>query len=289
MTDPFLSDRPLLFTLAYEILGTVSEAEDAVQDGWERWNGVDKATVDNPRAYATRIVARVALNRLRSAARRKESYVGPWLPEPLLTSPDVADDVVRTDSLSMAMLVVLESLSPLERVVFVLREVFDLPMAEIAQAVDRSEPAVRQLAHRAREHVHARRPRYDPDPAEHRHLIEAFLVACREGDLERLLELLSPQVQLVSDGGGAISAARRPINGAEPVIRFLFGLARKYRGSGVELVELNGGPGLVMTDDGTPIATVQLGIRDGRIERIWSMRNPAKLSALSKARRLVVG
>lgn len=185
--DPFTTDRGLLFTVAYEILGSVSEAEDAVQDAWERWHAADTTEVQHPRAYATRIVARVSLNRLRAASRLRETYVGPWLPEPVLTAPDVADDVIRADAVSMAMLVVLETLSPVERTVFVLREVFDLPMADIAEVLDRSEPTVRQLAHRAREHVHARRPRYDADRERHREVTEAFLAACRQGDLDTLV------------------------------------------------------------------------------------------------------
>lgn len=287
MSDPFTDDRGLLFTFAYEITGTVSEAEDAVQDAWERWRAVDIATVEHPRPYALRIVARQALNRLRAAARRRETYVGPWLPEPVLTSPDVAEEITLADEVSTAMLVVLETLSPAERAVFVLREVFDLPVAEVAGVVDRSEAAVRQLAHRAREHVHARRPRYDTDPVAQREVTAAFLTACRKGDLDSLVSLLDPQVRLVSDGGGVVSAARRPIEGADAVARFMLGLALRYQHVEGVPVELNGEPGLVMTSDGVPISTVQLGIRAGRIEQIWSMRNPAKLTAVESPRSLV--
>ncbi|CAN5888606.1 RNA polymerase sigma-70 factor [soil metagenome] len=286
--DPFTDDRGLLFTVAYEILGTVSDAEDAVQDAWERWKTANTTLVEHPRAYAARIVARVALNRLRSAVRRRETYVGPWLPEPVLTAPDVADDVARADEVSTAMLVVLETLSPAERAVFVLREIFDLPVADVAQVVDRSEPAVRQLAHRARTHVLARRPRYDADRDLHRAVTAAFLSACRRGDLDALVSLLDPDIRLVSDGGGLVSAARRPIDGAGAVARFLLGLARRYEGIDVVSCELNGEPGLVLVADGEPISTLQLGVRDGRIGHIWSMRNPEKLASVSTTRSLVV-
>lgn len=286
--DPFVADRGLLFTVAYEILGTVSDAEDVVQEAWVRWRAAGTATVEHPRAYATRIVARVALNRLRAVARRRETYVGPWLPEPVLTAPDVADEVARGDEVSTAMLVVLETLSPAERTVFVLREIFDLPVAEVAQVVERSEAAVRQLAHRAREHVRARQPRYETDHDRHRAVTAAFRTACEEGDLAALVRLLDPAVQLVSDGGGVVSAARRPVVGAGNVARFLLGLARRYPEVDVAEVDFNGEPGLVVTAAGEPLSTLQLGVRAGRIERIWLMRNPDKLTAVSAARWLVV-
>lgn len=204
---------------------------------------------------------------------------GPWLPEPVLTAPDVAEDVVRTDDVSTAMLVVLETLSPVERTVFVLREVFGLSVAEVAQVVERSEAAVRQLAHRAREHVRARRPRYDTDRAQHRAVTAAFLDACRRGDLDALVSLLDPDIRLVSDGVGLASAARRPVVGAGPVARFLLGLARRYEGIEVVSCELNGEPGLVLVADGEPIswacATAESGI-SGRCAtpRSWPRCRP---------------
>jgi RNA polymerase sigma factor (sigma-70 family) len=206
--DPFVTHRSLLFTVAYEMLGSATDAEDVVQETWLRWADVDRAEVRDPRAYLVRIVTRQALNRLRTLARRREEYVGEWLPEPLPTSPDVAEDVELAESVSIAMLRVLETLAPSERAVFVLREVFDLPYAEIALAVDKTPGAVRQIAHRAREHVAARRPRIDVDRTEHQQVVDRFLAAVRTGDLQVLLDVLAPEVVLVADGGGEVAAFR---------------------------------------------------------------------------------
>ncbi|HUS62010.1 MAG TPA: sigma-70 family RNA polymerase sigma factor, partial [Acidimicrobiales bacterium] len=200
--DAFARHRSLLFTVAYEMLGSASDAEDVVQETWLRWADVDHGVVRDPRAYLVRIVTRQALNRLRTMARRREEYVGEWLPEPLLTSPDVATDVELAESLSMAMLTVLETLGPAERAVFVLREVFDTPYDEIAEAVGKSPAAVRQIAHRAREHVAARRPRMPVSTAEQQEAVERFLAAIRHGDLQALLDVLAPDVVIVADGGG---------------------------------------------------------------------------------------
>src|SRR5688572_4390451 len=224
--DPFVTHRSLLFTVAYEMLGSAADAEDVVQETWLRWAGVDHATVREPRAYLVRIATRQALNRLRSQARRREDYVGEWLPEPLLTSPDVAADVELAENLSIAMLTVLETLSPAERAVFVLREVFDTSYEEIAEAVGKSPAAVRQIAHRAREHVAARRPRMSVSTTEQQDAVERFLVAVRDGDLQGLLDVLAPDVVVVADGGGLVAAARRPIEGAERVAAFLIAAAR---------------------------------------------------------------
>src|SRR3712207_2982536 len=215
--DPFLTHRSLLFTVAYEMLGSAADAEDVVQETWLRWERVEKTEVRDPRAYLVRIVTRQALNRLRTVSRRREEYVGEWLPEPLLTSPDVAEDVELAESVSIAMLTVLETLAPAERAVFVLREVFDVPYAEIAQAVDKTPAAVRQIAHRAREHVAARRPRIRVDLAEHQQVVDRFLAALRTGDLQVLLDVLAPDVVLVADGGGEVAAVRRPVVGRERV------------------------------------------------------------------------
>ena len=193
-TEAFLAHRNLLFTVAYEMLGSAADAEDVLQETWLRWAGVDLGTVRDQRAYLVRITTRQALARLRTLGRRKESYVGPWLPEPLLTAPDVAEDVELADSVSMAMLLVLETLTPTERAVFVLREVFDLGYDEIAEAVDKSPAAVRQIAHRARAHVAARRPRGVVSPAETRDALEAFQRAAETGDLQGLLDILAPDV-----------------------------------------------------------------------------------------------
>ncbi|MGH8877860.1 MAG: RNA polymerase sigma factor SigJ, partial [Stackebrandtia sp.] len=220
-TELFEQHRRLLFSVAYRMLGSTADAEDVVQDSWLRWSGVDAGTVAEPKAYLVRIATNTALNRLKSARVRRESYVGPWLPEPILTTPDIAEDVEMADSVSMAMLVVLESLSPEERAVFVLREVFGFPHAEIATFLDRPEPTVRQLAHRARSHVQARRPRYDADREKQKQATEEFLTAAAGGDINRLMEILAPDAALWTDGGGKVKAALRDITGAGKIARFL--------------------------------------------------------------------
>ena len=211
--DPFVAHRSLLFTVAYEMLGSAADAEDVVQETWLRWADLGdaaRADVRDPRAYLVRIVTRQALNRLRTLARRREDYVGEWLPEPLLTSPDVAEDVELAESVSFAMLTVLETLGPTERAVFVLREVFETPYDEIAEAVGKTPAAVRQIAHRAREHVAARRPRVQVSRAEQEAVVERFLAAVRGGDLQGLLDVLAPDVVVVADGGGVVAAAPPP-------------------------------------------------------------------------------
>ena len=237
--------RPLLFTVAYEMLEVAADAEDVVQEAWLRWSRVDPTTVRDPRAYLVRIVIRLSLNRFRTLSRQRETYVGPWLPEPILTVPDVADDVELADSVSTAMLLVLQTLTPVERAVFVLREVFDVPYDEIAEGVDRTPAAVRQIAHRAREHVAARRPRQRVDRVEHAAVLERFRVAADTGDLQALVDVLAPDVLLVTDGGGVRKAALRPILGRDKVLRFLEAVTPQD--VDVELrVELVGGqPGLV--------------------------------------------
>src|SRR3954467_1985180 len=209
-TEAFLAHRNLLFTVAYEMLGSAADAEDVLQETWLRWAGVDLGVVRNQRAYLVRITTRQALVRLRTLGRRKESYVGSWLPEPLLTAPDVAEDVELADSVSMAMLLVLETLTPNERAVFVLREVFDLAYDEIAEAVGKSPAAVRQIAHRARAHVAARRPRGVVSAAETRDALEAFQRAAETGDLQSLLDILAPDVVFLGDGGGVVRATPSP-------------------------------------------------------------------------------
>src|SRR5512132_104550 len=206
--DPFVTHRSLLFTVAYELLGSAADAEDVVQETWLRWAGVDQAEVHDPRAYLVRMVTRQALNRLRSVSRRREEYVGEWLPEPLLTSPDVAEDAELAENVSIAMLTVLETLGPAERAVFVLREVFDTPYEEIAEAVGKSPTAVRQIAHRARDHIAARRPRMPVSTTEQQEAVDRFLAAVRQGDLQGLLDVLAPDVVMVADGGGFVTAVR---------------------------------------------------------------------------------
>jgi RNA polymerase sigma-70 factor (ECF subfamily) len=276
--DEFARHRGLLFTVAYEMLGSASDAEDVVQETWLRWSGVDQASVCHPRAYLVRIVTRQALNRLRTVSRRREDYVGEWLPEPLVTSPDVAEDVELAESVSVAMLTVLETLGPVERAVFVLREVFDTPYDEIAETVGKTPAAVRQVAHRAREHVAARRPRMEVTRAEHTDAVERFLAALQSGDVPGLLAVLAPDVVLVADGGGVAAAVRRPVAGADAVARVLSGFASLAGRVQVETVLVNGGPGVRVDLDGTLDTVVSLAVEDGRIARIFAMRNPEKLA-----------
>ena len=250
-TEAFVAHRSLLFTVAYEMLGSAADAEDVLQETWLRWAGVDHEAVENPRAYLVRITTRQALTRLRALGRRKESYVGSWLPEPLLTAPDVADDVELADSVSMAMMLVLETLTPTERAVFVLREVFDVGYDEIAEAVSKSAAAVRQIAHRAREHVAARRPREVVSPAETRDALRAFQRAAETGDLQRLLDILAPEVVFLGDGGGLKQAVPRPVVGAGKVARMLVaGLGRVPATATLAPAQVNGYPALILRIDG---------------------------------------
>ncbi|MEV7429986.1 MULTISPECIES: RNA polymerase sigma-70 factor [unclassified Nocardioides] len=278
--DDFATYRNLLFTVAYELLGSAADAEDVLQEAWLRWAEVDLAEVRDPRAYLVRVVTRQGLNRLRTLARRREAYVGPWLPEPLLTVPDVAEDVELADSVSTAMLLVLETLTPTERAVFVLREVFDVPYDEIAAAVDKSPAAVRQVAHRARSHVEARRPRVSVSRAEQRAVVDRFLAAARTGDLASLVEALAPDVVLTSDGGGLRSAARRPITGRDKVLRFLLGVVPEGGDVRMDAVEVNGSPALRFVIDGVLDTVATLLVEDGAVTGIYVVRNPEKLERL---------
>ncbi|MFF1838618.1 RNA polymerase sigma-70 factor [Streptomyces sp. NPDC058231] len=278
-TDAFVAHRNLLFTVAYEMLGSAADAEDVLQETWLRWSGVDLGTVRDQRAYLVRITTRQALSRLRTLGRRRESYVGSWLPEPLLTAPDVAEDVELADSVSMAMLLVLETLAPTERAVFVLREVFDLGYDEIAEAVDRSPAAVRQIAHRARAHVAARRPRGVVSPTETREALDAFRRAVGTGDLQGLLDILAPDVVLLGDGGGVKQAVLRPVTGADKVARLLAaGLGRIAASSSLGPAQVNGSPALILRFDGVIDTVVAVRIDDGLITGLYAVRNPEKLS-----------
>jgi RNA polymerase sigma-70 factor (ECF subfamily) len=279
--DPFVTHRRLLFTVAYEMLGSAADAEDVVQEAWLKWAEVDQADVRDPRAFLVRIVTRKALDRLRTVARRREDYVGPWLPEPLLTSPDVAEDVELADSLSMAMLLVLETLSPTERAVFVLREVFDLGYDELAEAVGKSPVAVRQIAHRARAHVAARRPRGVTSPADARGALEAFRTAIATGDLQGLVDVLAPDVVALGDGGGVKQALPRPIVGADKVARLLTaGLAAWRDRMTLEQVLVNGWPALIVRLDGAIDSVVSMRVEDGLVSAIYTVRNPEKLTSI---------
>ena len=275
--------RGLLFTVAYEMLGSAADAEDVVQETWLRWADVDHAEVHDVRSYLVRIATRLALNRLRTLARRRESYVGPWLPEPLLTAPDVADDVALADSVSTAMLLVLETLAPVERAVFVLREVFDLPYDEIATALDKSPDAVRQTALRARRHVAARRPRQAVERAESLRAVESFLAAASTGELQPLMDVLAPDVVLLSDGGGLVSAARRPVLGRDNVARFLDGVARKGAADAeVDVIWVNGLPAIRAHRDGEAITVITLDVEDGLVTGVYVVVNPDKLARLAE-------
>ncbi|MEE1798895.1 MULTISPECIES: RNA polymerase sigma factor SigJ [unclassified Streptomyces] len=285
-TDAFEAHRPLLTGVAYRMLGRYADAEDVVQEAWLRWSAADRAEVREPRAFLVRITTRLAIDRLRQAQTRREAYVGPWLPEPVVTDfgptvPDTAERALLADSVSLAVLVVLESLSPLERAVFVLREAFGFPFAEIATTLERSESAVRQLAGRARRHVEERRPRYDVDPAARRDLTERFLAAAGGGDLKELLALLAPDVRLVGDSGGKAKAPRRVVEGADKVGRFL---AATGGGGGmydITVIEVNGAPAVLFRADGKLDNVLQLEIADGRVQQIHIIRNPDKLGGVA--------
>lgn len=282
---PFVTHRSLLFTIAYELLGSAADAEDVVQEAWLRWAGIGdagRAEVRDPRTYLVRIVTRQALNRLRTLARRKEDYVGEWLPEPLLTAPDVAEDVELAQSVSIAMLTVLETLTPAERVVFVLREVFDMPYDEIAPALDKTPAAVRQIAHRAREHVVARRPRMQVDQAEQRAVLERFLAAVNSGDLRGLLDVLAPDVVLVADGGGVVTAARRPVVGGDRVAGVLSRFSTLAPGVRIVTVWINGALALRVDAAGEFDTAISVVVESGRISRIYAMRNPHKMGRLDE-------
>ncbi|MGI5157886.1 RNA polymerase sigma-70 factor [Microbispora sp. CA-102843] len=278
-TETFVAHRNLLFTVAYEMLGSAADAEDVLQETWLLWAGVDLGTVRDQRAYLVRIVTRQALKRLRTLSRRKESYVGPWLPEPLLTAPDVAEDVELADSVSMAMLLVLETLAPTERAVFVLREVFDLDYDEIAEAVGKSQSAVRQIAHRARSHVAARRPRDAVSPAQTRNALKAFQQAVETGDLQSLLDILAPDVVLLSDGGGLKQAALAPVVGADQVAHVL---GRITPAASLQPAQVNGHPALIVRLDGDIDTVITVRIDEGLITGLYAMRNPEKLSHMER-------
>jgi RNA polymerase sigma-70 factor (ECF subfamily) len=276
--DPFVTHRGLLFTVAYEMLGSAADAEDVVQESWLRWVNVDQAEVRHPRAYLVRMVTRQALNRLRTVSRQRENYVGEWLPEPLLTSPDVEAELAV--NISIAMLTVLETLGPAERAVFVLHEVFETPYDEIAAVVRKSPTAVRQIAHRAREHVAKRRPRMQVDRAQQQATLEEFLAAITSGDIQRLMDVLAPDVVLIADGGGMVPAAREPMCGAETVVSFLSRVA-DLSDLQVKTVWINAMPGARFEVRGD-VTAVSLVIDGDRITRIYAIRNPQKLARLDR-------
>ena len=284
--DPFLAHRSLLFTVAYEMLGSAADADDVVQEAWLRWAAADRAGVHDPRAYLVRIVTRQALNRLRTVARRREDYVGEWLPEPLLTSPDVAEDVELAESVSIAMLTVLETLGPTERAVLVLHEVFDVPYDEIAEAVGKTSAAVRQIGHRAREHVAARRPRTAVSRTEQQRVVDRFLAAVTAGDMQGLMDVLAPDVVVIADSGGLAPAARRPVVGRERVANALSRFAQFAPGVEITTPLVNGTVAARIDAGGEFDTAITFVVEDGRISRIYAMRNPHKLGRLDEVAEL---
>lgn len=289
--ERFTSLRPLLFTIAYEILGTATESDDVLQDSYLRWAEVDLGEVQDTKAYLARLITRQALNSLRAQARRREEYVGPWLPEPLLLDAadapsDPMSDVVLAESVSMAMMVVLETLSPDERAVFVLREVFGFGHDEIASAIGKSTPAVRQMAHRAREHVQSRRKRFEPvDPKRSLELTAQFFVTAATGDIDELISMLASDVVWTADSDGKVSAARRPVTGAQRVARLVVGLIRSSGEAGrVEPAFYNGAPALVLYLGDHLEGVVSIELVNGKISHFYAMRNPDKLSGVTVAR-----
>lgn len=290
--ERFTMLRPLLFTIAYEILGSATDADDVLQDSYLRWAHVDLAEVRDTKSYLAQLVTRQALNTLRAQARRREDYVGPWLPEPLLLegrhAHDALADVVLAESVSMAMLVVLETLTPDERAVFVLREVFGFDHPEIATAVGKSTAAVRQIAHRAREHVQSRRRRFEPvAPDRSEQITTEFLTAAASGDVAALMAVLAPDVAFTSDSDGKVSAARRPVVGAEKVARFILGLMQRMGPEHrISLAVYNGAPALVVHEGDRPDGVITVDVADGRITNFYAMRNPDKLVSVTVPREI---
>jgi RNA polymerase sigma-70 factor (ECF subfamily) len=286
--DVFVRHRDLLFTIAYEITGSVADAEDVVQESYLRWQDAARGETEirNRRAYLARIATRQALNRMRGIARRREEYVGPWLPEPLVTAPDVAEDAVLADSVSMAMMVVLDSLTPDERAVFVLREVFAFGHNEIAEAIGKTPAAVRQIAHRARSGVQARRPEPGSPTLHAQEVTEKFMRAAATGSLQDLLDVLAPDVVLTSDSGGKVSANRRPVVSADKVGRFLLGIRAKGAVGDIryEPVLVNGRPGVLGYLDGVLDTVVTWDVVDDRIAAIYLIRNPDKVGSAQASR-----
>jgi RNA polymerase sigma-70 factor (ECF subfamily) len=281
--------RPQMLRLAYSQLGSVAEAEDVVQEAWLRLERADPETIEDLRAWLTTVVGRLALDALRSARVRREQYVGPWLPDPLVDAPspepDPADRVTLDESVSHALLVVLESLSPAERTAFVLHDVFGYAFDEVAEVVGRSPASARQLASRARRHVTERRPRYPASREEQRRVIEAFIDAANEGDVDGLMALLDPDVVMRSDGGGRVSAARKPLEGADRVGRAVLGMARKgMAGAELHVVDVNGAPGLLVVEPSGALSVAAFTVDGGRISTLDLIRNPEKLGHLRSPR-----
>lgn len=284
--EPFQTYRPLLFSIAYRMLGSVMEAEDIVQEAFLRFQNVPLEKIESPRAFLATIVTRLCLNQLESARARREAYIGPWLPEPLMTADDVSADspghAILHESLSMAFMMLLEQLTPIERAVFLLREVFEYEYREIADIVGKNEVSCRQLYSRAKRHIAEHRPRFKAKPEEHRALLERFIQAADAGNLEGLVELLAEDVTMVADGGGkARGAATRPLHGQESVARFLLASTRLpgesyYR----EIAQVNGELAVILRTARRIIVTLFADVEGGRIKTIWAIGNPDKLTRL---------
>ncbi|WP_141578039.1 RNA polymerase sigma factor SigJ [Actinomadura sp. WMMA1423] len=290
-TQVFAGYRELLFSVVYNMLGSVADTEDVLQDTWLAWAGRGTAgparVIENPRAYLVRIAVNTALSRQAAISRRRETYVGPWLPEPLVVRNDVDEAAERTEAVSMALLVVLETLTPLERAVFVLHEVFGYAHTEIAEILERSPAAVRQLAHRAREHVHARRPRYQADPKVQREATERFLQAALGGDLDALMDILAPDVTLWTDGGGKSkgTAALRPIQGADRVARTITRTtSQRLKGLDICYRTVNGDPSAVLFDKNAPFAVMVLDLDPDsfHVRGVYAVTNPDKLTHIEE-------
>ena len=289
--ERFTHLRPLLFTIAYEILGSATESDDVLQNSYLRWAQVDLATVRDTKSYLAQLVTRQALNARRAGARRREEYVGPWLPEPLLLDEqDPAADVVLAESVSMAMLVVLETLGPDERAVFVLREVFAFDYDEIASAVGKSVATVRQIAHRARAHVQSRRKRFEPvDPQRSEQITAQFLAAAASGDVDALLEMLAPDVTWTADGGGKVTASRRPIVGAKKVAGAIVGIMRvgqRIPNVRIELATCNSAPAVLVYRGESIDLVITVEVADGKIVNFYAIRNPEKLAGIDVRREI---
>ena len=284
--DTFESHRNHLMGLAYRMTGSVADAEDILQEAYLRWERTDVQTVRQPKAFLSKVVTRLCLDSLKSARARKETYVGPWLPEPVLGEGAMAvDDATElAQDISMALLMALERLSPAERAAFLLHDVFDASYGEVADALGRSEAACRQLTSRARAHVQSTRPRYRPSEDEHERVVRAFGAAVLSGDVDGLQKVLAEDAVLYPDGGGRVLSALRPIYGSERVVRFLFGVLKKFPlGAGAQISErtINGAPGFYVEEEGRPVQTIAFDVQDGRIAAVYIVRNPEKLRRIS--------
>ncbi|HYP41898.1 MAG TPA: RNA polymerase sigma-70 factor [Chloroflexia bacterium] len=282
--EVFNKHRALLFSIAYRMLGSAADAEDILQEAFLRWQRANEEEVRSPRSYLSAVVTRLCIDQLRSAKARREVYVGPWLPEPIMTQhmPDMTGTQELAESLSIAFLVVLESLSPVERAVFLLREVFGYDYAEIARIVGKSEANCRQITHRAQQRIHERRPRFHATHEQQERVTQEFMRACANGNLHGLMALLTNNAVLMSDGGGKAQAARNPIYGPNNIARFILGiLAKSPPNVSIRLDEVNGQPGIVTSLAGETIAVLVLDVQDEQIRGVHIVANPDKLQALS--------